>query len=195
MKNYSKTLVAITAIGMLGLGGCSSGPFGKGSSTSKLTSLNAIDKDGQREDMIPNWYINVPSDGEEKIYGSGSGLSSDLQFSIDKAVHQAKVVLGDKISNEVSAELKTYMSDNSQIGNGITVEETQKVSKSGFKNVDISKYDITNKEVYKEDDKFRTYILLEIDPRGRRSSKAAVVIKQSDIDDAQAESRKALGKL
>lgn len=194
MKNYSKTLVAITAIGMLGLGGCSSGPFGKGSSTSKLTSLNAIDKDGQREDMIPNWYINVPSDGEEKIYGSGSGLSSDLQFSIDKAIHQAKVVLGDKISNEVSAELKTYMSDNSQIGNGVTVEETQKVSKSGFKNVDISKYDITNKEVYKEDDKFRTYILLEIDPRGRKSSKA-IVVKQSDIDDAQAESRKALGKL
>ena len=194
MKNYSKTLVAITAISMLGLGGCSSGPFGKGSSTSKLTSLNAIDKDGQREDMIPNWYINVPSDGEEKIYGSGSGLSSDLQFSIDKAVHQAKVVLGDKISNEVSAELKTYMSDNSQIGNGVTVEETQKVSKSGFKNVDISKYDITNKEVYKEDDKFRTYILLEIDPRGRKSSKA-IVVKQSDIDDAQAESRKALGKL
>ena len=194
MKNYSKTLVAITAISMLGLGGCSSGPFGKGSSTSKLTSLNAIDKDGQREDMIPNWYINVPSDGEEKIYGSGSGLSSDLQFSIDKAIHQAKVVLGDKISNEVSAELKTYMSDNSQIGNGVTVEETQKVSKSGFKNVDISKYDITNKEVYKEDDKFRTYILLEIDPRGRKSSKA-VIVKQSDIDDAQAESRKALGKL
>ena len=194
MKNYSKTLVAITAISMLGLGGCSSGPFGKGSSTSKLTSLNAIDKDGQREDMIPNWYINVPSDGEEKIYGSGSGLSSDLQFSIDKAIHQAKVVLGDKISNEVSAELKTYMSDNSQIGNGVTVEETQKVSKSGFKNVDISKYDITNKEVYKEDDKFRTYILLEIDPRGRKSSKA-IVVKQSDIDDAQAESRKALGKL
>ena len=144
--------------------------------------------------MIPNWYINVPSDGEEKIYGSGSGLSSDLQFSIDKAIHQAKVVLGDKISNEVSAELKTYMSDNSQIGNGVTVEETQKVSKSGFKNVDISKYDITNKEVYKEDDKFRTYILLEIDPRGRKSSKA-IVVKQSDIDDAQAESRKALGKL
>ena len=194
MENYQKPLMAVLAISMLGLGACSSSPFsGKGEKTS-LSNIGTIDKDGQRSDLIPNWYINVPKDGEEKIYGSGSGLSSDLQFSIDKAIHQAKVVLGDKISNEVSAELKTYMSDNSQIGNGITVEETQKVSKSGFKNVDISKYDITNKEVYKEDDKFRTYILLEIDPRGRKSSKA-IVVKQSDIDDAQAESRKALGKL
>ncbi len=194
MENYQKPLMAVLAISMLGLGACSSSPFsGKGEKTS-LSNIGTIDKDGQRSDLIPNWYINVPKDGEEKIYGSGSGLSSDLQFSIDKAIHQAKVVLGDKISNEVSAELKTYMSDNSQIGNGITVEETQKVSKSGFKNVDISQYDITNKEVYKEDDKFRTYILLEIDPRGRKSNKA-VVVKQSDIDDAQAESRKALGNL
>ena len=194
MEKYQKPLMAVLAISMLGLGACSSSPFsGKGEKTS-LSNIGTIDKDGQRSDLIPNWYINVPKDGEEKIYGSGSGLSSDLQFSIDKAIHQAKVVLGDKISNEVSAELKTYMSDNSQIGNGITVEETQKISKSGFKNVDISQYDITNKEVYKEDDKFRTYILLEIDPRGRKSNKA-VVVKQSDIDDAQAESRKALGKL
>lgn len=194
MEKYQKPLMAVLAISMLGLGACSSSPFsGKGEKTS-LSNIGTIDKDGQRSDLIPNWYINVPKDGEEKIYGSGSGLSSDLQFSIDKAIHQAKVVLGDKISNEVSAELKTYMSDNSQIGSGITVEETQKISKSGFKNVDISQYDITNKEVYKEDDKFRTYILLEIDPRGRKSNKA-VVVKQSDIDDAQAESRKALGKL
>lgn len=194
MENYQKPLMAVLAISMLGLGACSSSPFSGKSEKTSLSNIGTIDKDGQRSDLIPNWYINVPKDGEEKIYGSGSGLSSDLQFSIDKAIHQAKVVLGDKISNEVSAELKTYMSDNSQIGNGITVEETQKVSKSGFKNVDISQYDITNKEVYKEDDKFRTYILLEIDPRGRKSNKA-VVVKQSDIDDAQAESRKALGNL
>ena len=194
MENYQKPLMAVLAISMPGLGACSSSPFSGKSEKTSLSNIGTIDKDGQRSDLIPNWYINVPKDGEEKIYGSGSGLSSDLQFSIDKAIHQAKVVLGDKISNEVSAELKTYMSDNSQIGNGITVEETQKVSKSGFKNVDISQYDITNKEVYKEDDKFRTYILLEIDPRGRKSNKA-VVVKQSDIDDAQAESRKALGNL
>tara|TARA_B110000977_G_scaffold70415_1_gene95618 strand:- start:773 stop:1363 length:591 start_codon:yes stop_codon:yes gene_type:complete len=188
------TGVAIASSFLL-LGGCSS-MSGNGSSTSML-GLKDTPENSQREDMIPNWFINLPRDGEEKVYGSGSGLSSDLQFAIDKAIHQAKTVLGDKISNEVSSELRTYMADNSNVGNGITVEETQKVSKSGYKNIDISAYEITNKEVFKEEEKFRAYILLEIDPRGRKKTKksAAVVVTKEELDRAQDKARESLNNL
>lgn len=111
-------------------------------------------------DNIPTWYIDLPKDNDEIIHGSGSGVSSDLQFALDKAMHQAKIVLADKMSNTVSAELQTYVADDSSIGNGMTVEETQRISKSGFKNVDVSGYEVINKAIYKEADKFRTYVLL-----------------------------------
>jgi len=189
------TGVAIASSFLL-MGGCSSITGGGGKSD--LIGLHAPGGENtQREDMIPSWFINLPGDGEEKVYGSGSGLSTDLQFAIDKAIHQAKTVLGDKISNEVSSELKTYMADNSNVGGGITVEETQKVSKSGFKNIDISNYEIVKKDVFKEEEKFRAYILLEIDPRGRKKtrSREPIVITKEDLDAAQDKAREALGKL
>ena len=150
-------------------------------------------------DNIPDWYINLPRDTEEKIYGSGAGLSSDLQFSMDKAMHQAKIVLGDKISTKVSAEIKTYMADNSSVGNGITVEETQRVSKSGFKDIDVSAYEIINKTVYQERNKFRSFILLSLDILNKEERKAANhVTKPVDvtvIQKAQDEARESMNSL
>ena len=150
-------------------------------------------------DNIPDWYINLPRDTEEKIYGSGAGLSSDLQFSMDKAMHQAKIVLGDKISTKVSAEIKTYMADNSSVGNGITVEETQRVSKSGFKDIDVSSYEIINKSVYQERNKFRAFILLSLDILNKEERKAAdhttTPVDMNVIQKAQDEARESMNSL
>lgn len=149
---------------------------------------------------IPEWYINLPRDSEETIYGSGAGLSEDLQFSLDKALHQAKVILGDKISSSVSSELKTYMADNSAIGSGATVEETQRVSKSGYKNVDVSEYEIVSKSVHRERNKFRSFILLSLDVTNKEDRKQFVdhtttPISIEAVKEAQAEARESLNNL
>lgn len=152
----------------------------------------------QLPEDIPDWYINLPRDNEEKIYGSGAGLSSDLQFSMDKAMHQAKIVLGDKISSKVSAEIKTYMADNSSIGQGVTVEETQRVSKSGFKNIDVSSYEIVKKHVYRERNKFRSFILLGLDITNKDDRTSTDVITPVDINainKAQEDARSTLNNL
>jgi hypothetical protein len=120
----------------------------------------------KKEDQIPEWYIKLPEDTETSLYGSGSGLSGDLQFSMDKAMHQAKIILGDKMSNKVSMQVQSYIADNSTTG-GRTIEDTKKVSKSGFKNVDVSAYKVVEKAVFRERSRFRAYILLEIDPSDR----------------------------
>lgn len=133
----------------------------------EVNPVEVIDQPQANDSMIPDWYLNLPDDSAESIYGAGTGLSSDLQFSIDKALHQAKIVLGDKISNTVSSEIKTYMADNSAMGDNV-VEETQRVSKSGFKNVDISNYKVQNKSVVKEVDRYRSFILLSINPIDRK---------------------------
>lgn len=152
----------------------------------------------QLPENIPDWYINLPRDTEEKIYGSGAGLSSDLQFSMDKAMHQAKIVLGDKISSKVSAEIKTYMADNSSIGQGVTVEETQRVSKSGFKNIDVSSYEIVKKHVYRERNKFRSFILLGLDITNKDDRTSTDVVTPVDINainKAQEDARSTLNNL
>ena len=152
----------------------------------------------QLPENIPDWYINLPRDTEEKIYGSGAGLSSDLQFSMDKAMHQAKIVLGDKISSKVSAEIKTYMADNSSIGQGVTVEETQRVSKSGFKNIDVSSYEIVKKHVYRERNKFRSFVLLGLDITNKDDRTSTDVVTPVDINainKAQEDARSTLNNL
>jgi len=189
------------------LGGCSSNPMDDNhvGIIERPEDIIVPDKPPEPEvvqevpDGIPDWYINLPKDSEEKIYGSGAGLSSDLQFSIDKAMHQAKIVLGDKISTNVSAEIKTYMADNSSIGGGMTVEETQRVSKSGFKNIDVSAYEILNKSVYRERNKFRSFILLSLDITDKEERiQSDHVITPVDIESvkrAQEEARKSMNEL
>lgn len=146
----------------------------------------------KKEDEVPEWYINLPKDTEVAIFGSGSGLSADLQFSMDKAMHQAKVILGDKLSNKVSMEMRSYISDNSSTG-GRTVEDTKKLSKSGFKGVDVSAYTVVKKAVFKERSRFRAYVLLEIDPSDRPITVDTVT--PVEIEKVRAESEEALNNL
>lgn len=145
------------------LGGCTTTQFNANDPgiMERPPEMEVVDTPPVRTDGIPNWYIDLPKDTEETIYGSGTGISSDLQFSLDKALHQAKIILADKLSNTVSAEFKTYMADNSTAGN-VVVEETQRVSKSGFKDIDISGYEVVEKEVSRDLDRFRAYILLSL---------------------------------
>src|SRR6056300_552455 len=61
---------------------------------------------------IPQWFLSLPEDTPEQIYAVGTGVSDDMQFSFDKALHSAKVTLGDKMVSKSSAEIKSYISDN-----------------------------------------------------------------------------------
>ena len=184
----------VVTFGLIAVSGIALSACGMNSKTAEIEiTKEMIDiVQAERAEAIPDWYVNTPEDREDMIFGAGTGLSSDLQFSMDKAMHQAKVVLGDKINNSVSAEMKSYTADNSATG-GLAVEETQKVSKSGYKSVDVSEYDVIEKNVTLEGMNFRTYVLLKVDPGGRKNN--SPVVNQQDISDVQAEARKALDSL
>ncbi len=184
----------VVTFGLIAVSGIALSACGLGSKTAEIEVTKELVEivQAERAEAIPSWYINTPEDREDMIFGSGTGLSTDLQFSMDKAMHQAKVVLGDKINNTVSMEMKTYTADNSATG-GLTVEETQKVSKSGYKVVDVSEYDVIEKAVTLEGINFRTYVLLKVDPSGRKNT--APIVTQSEIDDVQSKARQAMDDL
>lgn len=181
MKNLA-TIGLIVAGGFV-LSGC--GLTGK---TEMIKIIQA-----EKAESIPKWYVKLPEDEDELIYGAGTGLSSDLQFSMDKAMHQAKTVLGDKINNKVSMEMKTYIADNSVTGTNTAVEETQKVSKSGYKDVDVSEYVVQDKSVTIEGIGYRTYVLLKVNPKGRKNT--APVITKETLESVQGKARESLDKL
>jgi len=141
-----KKLLLVGAL--LTLGGCA--------------SMNPMSDNGmveiKEENAVPEWYVNPQSGNEAIVYGAGTAVSEDLQFALDKAMHQAKIDLGDKLSAIVSSEMKSTISDGA-IG---TIQENSKVAKSGYKNVDVSKYKVINKVVFKEEERFRTYVLLKL---------------------------------
>lgn len=116
---------------------------------------------------VPEWFLTVPEDTETKIFAVGTGLSDDLQFSFDKAVHEAKVSLGDKIASKSSSEIKTFISDNGRGAQGQTTRKAERVSKSGFKNVDVSKYTVEERAVTEDRRMYRTYVQVSLNPQNR----------------------------
>jgi len=165
-----KLLLALGAVGLVT--GCSSTPTDDHVGIMERPP-EIIDKppeqtvDIGRNKSVPVWFLELPEDTEERIYAVGTGLSDDMQFSFDKALHEAKVNLADKISAKSSAELKSFISDNGRGSTSGTTRKHIKVSKSGFKNIDVSKYKVEQRAVSEDRRYFRTYVQLSIDPNNR----------------------------
>ena len=116
---------------------------------------------------VPSWFLVPPEDGADRIYAVGTGIADDLQFSLDKAVHSAKTMLGDKMVNDASSKVQSYIEDNAKGTLSATTKNTVKVSQSGYKGADISKYKIEKTGVFKERRDFRVYVLLSLNPQNR----------------------------
>ena len=165
-----KVLLALGAMGILA--GCSSTPMNDNDVGIMERPPEVTDQPPQEvvtvgKVTVPDWFLNLPEDSEDRIYAVGTGLSDDLQFSFDKAIHDAKVNLADKIASQSSAEIKAFISDNGKGGQGQTTRKIQKVSKFGFKNIDVSRYKIEHRTVVEDRRYFRTYVQLSIDPSDR----------------------------
>ena len=53
---------------------------------------------------VPKWFFDYPKDSEEAVYAVATGQSDDMQFAIDKAMHDAKVSIADKLQNYVNGD-------------------------------------------------------------------------------------------
>lgn len=116
---------------------------------------------------IPNWYLTPPEEDGSLIFAVGTGISDDMQFSFDKALHSAKITLADKMVSKSSAEIKAFVSDNAKGSRSATTKKTTKVSKSGFKSVDVSKYKVEQQYVSLNGRDFRTFVMISLDPSNR----------------------------
>lgn len=163
METTMKQIIALGAIVAL-LGGCSS------LGNKDFTEIKKVDTAVEK---VPTWFIEPPEDEAPWVYGSGTGLSDSLQFSVDKAMHEAKLVVADKVSSKATSKTKRFISDNAAGSQSNTIQKTEKVSLTGFEKVWIPQYITVNRNVFKEGDFYRTYVLIKVNSTLIKQDKVA----------------------
>jgi len=111
--------------------------------------------------IVPDWYNEMP-EKKGSIFTVGSAVAPDLQFAVDIATINAKVVLADRINGKLKSLTKSWMA---KIGStdvdASVMTEIEKVSKNVIANVDVSGYNPTKVDVFPSGTQYRAFVLLE----------------------------------
>ena len=111
--------------------------------------------------VIPSWYNEMP-EKKGSIFTTGSATAPDLQFAVDIATINAKVVLADRINGKLKAMTKTWMAKLGQTDADATVmSEIEKVAKNVIANVDVAGYSPVKVDVFPSGTQYRAFVLLE----------------------------------
>ena len=114
-------------------------------------------------EMIPNWYMNIPSD-DEIIYSSGTANAPDIQLAVDIAILSAKTVLADRINGKLDGMTKSFIA---KIGStdldASVLTEIEKTTKNIIASVDVSGYKVDKSKILRDGIQYRAYVLLAYD--------------------------------
>jgi len=147
-----KSLFAVVSVAVL-LSACGSNP-----PKTAMDSSSLFGKGAQTGDVVrlPSWYTEKPSD--DALYSVSSEYSSDLQFSVDKAMLSAKRELAGKYSSYVSAMMKDFTAE---IGNADGVNrDIERTTKLLIAQVNLVGLQRTQFETRHEGRGFRTFVQL-----------------------------------
>ena len=161
-----KRLIAATSVAVV-LTGC--GTFGAKSNaqapipspTPAVTKDQTIAAQGKVDAPqtidIPAWYIKAPNSTEDFVYIAGTGYSSDLSMSREKAVLDAQVKLADKINGTINALVKQYKTDN---GGAMGTDKTSLTVKKLIVDTAVTGYHIEDSRVVNENRAYRSFVLI-----------------------------------
>ena len=111
--------------------------------------------------VIPSWYNEMP-EKKGSIFTVGSATAPDLQFAVDVATINAKVVLADRINGKLKSMTKSWMAKLGQTDIDATVMmEIEKVSKNIIANVDVAGDSPVKVDVFPAGTQYRAFVLLE----------------------------------
>ena len=177
-----KTLISILLL--LVLGACSSiNPLNK--NINKGVKVDDVTLRGGGE--VPEWFFDYPKD-DKWVYGVATGQSEDMQFALDKGIHDAKVMIADKLQNYINGDLKRFIEDSGSVTNGNTVQSTTKITQSVIDELDIGGYVIVNKVVLNEGPHYRSFVLIKFDRSEWFPPQRVVQINKDVIDEKIARS-------
>ena len=111
--------------------------------------------------VVPDWYKEMP-DKKGSIFTVGAAVAPDLQFAVDIATLNAKVVLADRINGKLKALTKSWMAKlGSTDVDANVMTEIEKVAKNVIANVDVAGYNPIKVDVFPSGTQYRAFVLLE----------------------------------
>ena len=112
---------------------------------------------------IPEWYLNMPEDTLDVMYVRGAHTSADIDQSEVVAIERARIKLARNLQSEINTKFETVAKEAGIDGDLTLKQEFETVSKVVAKNVSLGGYKIyKTKMAAVADNKFRTYIVLEV---------------------------------
>ena len=154
----TKLMASVSALALV-LGACASQEPKPLAETPEVIYKTAKVKEAVS--IVPDWYNEMP-EKEGSIFTVGAAVAPDLQFAVDIATMNAKVVLADRINGKLKAMTKSWMAKIGQTDVDASVmTEIEKVSKNVIANVDVSGYNPTKVDVFPSGTQYRAFVLLE----------------------------------
>ena len=108
---------------------------------------------------VPEWYLQIPRE-ERAIYAAATEMSSDMQFSIDRALMSAKREIAFKLNNEVSQKFRDYTAETGSGETGTITRDSERMVISNSNFVNLVGVERVRTEVYREGNRFRAYVLI-----------------------------------
>lgn len=159
-----KRLIITSGI-VVALAGCSS--LGLGTKTAEVSPTPPVTKDqtipaaGRLDSPLtidlPSWYIKPPIGTDDHLWFAGTGYSSDLTMSREKAILDSQMKLADTINGSMNAMIKQQKSDNS---GSLFTDKTSITIKKIIANTIMTGYRIEDSRVLSENRNYRTFILV-----------------------------------
>lgn len=106
---------------------------------------------------LPSWYIKPPASTDDYIWFAGTGYSSDLAMSREKAVLDSQMKLADTLNGAMNAMVKQQKSDNA---GSVVTDKTSLTVKKIIANTVMTGYRIEDARVVSENRNYRTFILV-----------------------------------
>lgn len=164
--NMIITYILACSMGVITFG-CSTVGLGKKADSAKEdVKLVEIPKTKTPSD-IPDWFLEKEEDNSRDLMATATGVSKDMQFSIDKATLDAKVQLAAKLGTKIDS-LTRETSLESGYGVKDVNREIDRVSKVRV-NQQMNFFRREHVAVVREGDAYRAFVMLKISKEdGRR---------------------------
>ena len=106
---------------------------------------------------LPTWYIKPPEATDDYMYFAGTGVSSDLAMSREKAVLDSQMKMADTLNGVLNAMIKQQKSDNA---GSVVTDKTSVTVKKIIANTMMTGFRIEDARVVSENRSYRTFILV-----------------------------------
>ena len=161
---YPSKVALLSAVSLFALSACSSTQDKAMPGTNNAVNVTyeyKRDRVQEQINNIPDWFKKQPED-TSNIFSAGTAVTPDLQFSVDAAVLNAKVVLADRINSRMRSQAKQFKA---KVGSGdldaSVISEFERAVKNITADTDVSGYHMAEVEVVPHGTQYRAFVLLE----------------------------------